>query len=76
MVMVDALGPDKAQILPLVALVQTALVHILVLGGDERRNGQQVGRCLPRTQHHVPNAADEGFNYVLDTVQLLLRTQT
>lgn len=73
-VMVDALGSNKAQILPLVTLVQATFVDVLVLGRDERCDGQQIGRCLSGAQNYVSNAADERLNYVLDTVQLLFRT--
>lgn len=75
-VVVDALGPDEAQVLPLVALVQTALVHVLVLGGNQRSYGQQIRSSLSRAQHHVPYAPDERLDNVLNAVQLLLGAQT
>lgn len=59
MVMIDALGADKAKVLPLVTLVQASLVDVLVLRGYERGNGEQIGGGLARAQHHVPNATDE-----------------
>lgn len=75
-VVVDAPRPLEAQVLPRVAHVPAALLDVLVLGRNQRRNGQQVGRGLARAQHHVPDAPDKRLNDVLDPVKLLLRTET
>lgn len=74
--MIDALGPDKAQVLPLVAFVEASLVHILVLRGDQGCDGQQIRCSLSRAQHYVADAADERLDNILNAVQLLLGTQT
>lgn len=75
-VVVDAARPLEAQVLPRVAHVPAALLDVLMLGRNQRRNGQQVGRGLARAQHHVPDAPDKGLDDVLDPVQLLLRAET
>lgn len=75
-VMVDAARAHKAQIVHRVALVEAALLHVLVLGGDQRRDGQQIGGRLAAAQHHIANAADERLDDVLDAVQLLLGAES
>ena len=58
-VVVDAAGPREAQVLPGVAFVATAFLHVFVLGRDEGRDGQQVGCRLAGAEDHVADAADK-----------------
>lgn len=58
-VVVDAAGPREAQVLPGVAFVPATLLDVLVLGGDEWGDGQQIGRRLARAEDHVSDAADK-----------------
>lgn len=75
-VVVDAARAHKAQIVHRMALIEAALLHVLVLGGDQRRDLQQIGGRLAAAQHHIANAADERLDDVLDAVQLLLGAES
>lgn len=75
-VMVDTTGSDKAQILHRMAFVKASFLNVLVLGGDERCDGQQVWGRFSRTKHNVADATDKRFNDVFHTVQLFFGTES
>lgn len=55
-------------------LVDATLLHVFVLRGDQRLNGQQIAGRFARAENHIPYAANKRFYYVLHAVQSLLGT--
>lgn len=72
-VMVDAVGSHEAEVVPGLAHVRAALVDVLVLGGHQGSDGQEVGGGLAGAKDHVSDAAHKGLGDVFHAVQLLLR---
>lgn len=72
-IVVDAAGSHEAEIVSGIAHVGASLVDVLVLGGHQRGDGQEVGGGLAGAQDHVPDAAHKGFGYIFHAMQLLLR---
>jgi len=72
-VVVDAARSHEAEVVPGLAHVRASLVDVLVLGGHQGGDGQEVGGGLAGAQDHVPDAAHKGLRNVFHAVQLLLR---
>lgn len=75
-IVVNTTGPHKTQIVSGIAFVGAAFIDVLMLSGHQRGDGQQIGCCLPRTQDHITNAANEWLNDILDAMQFLLWWKT
>lgn len=72
-VVVDAARSHEAEVVPGFAHVRASLVDVLVLGGHQGCDGQEVGGGLAGAQDHIANAAHKGLSNVFHAVQLLLR---
>lgn len=72
-IVVDATGAHKAEIVIRgVAHIGAAFVDVLVLGGHQWGNWQQIGCRFAGAKHHVANAADKRFGNIFNAMQLLL----